>query len=202
MQKKPIKIGQESYSHQMEQEIYQKMKERTFVLIKHDGVAKGLIGEIISRFERIGLKIVGLKMLLVDEELAKNHYKVTKEWATNLFDKSKKAAEKNGKKFPFKDPIEYGKMIQAWNQEYLREGPIVAIVFEGPHAVEIIRKMVGHTEPRQALPGTIRGDYIIDSYDFADRHKRSIRNLIHASENLQEADREIGLWFKKEELVH
>ncbi len=176
------------------------MIERTLILVKHDGVLRNLVGNIIERFERVGLKIIGLKMIYANQGLAENHYQVTKEWATSVFEKTKKTYEKDGKKFAFKNPMEYGKMIQEWNVNYLREGPVVAIVFEGPHAVEISRKIVGNTEPRQALPGTIRGDYIYESYAIADNKKRPVRNLIHASGDVSEAEREIELWFKSDEL--
>ncbi len=176
------------------------MIEKSLILIKHDGVSRGLIGEIISRFEKIGLKIIGMKMLHADEKLASNHYLVDEEWAKNVFEKTKNAYEKNKKKFPFKDHMEYGKMIQSWNVGFLREGPVVAIVIEGLHAVEIIRKLVGNTEPRQALPGTIRGDYTVESYAVADIKKRPVRNLVHASGSVKEAEREISLWFKENEL--
>lgn len=176
------------------------MIEKTLILVKHDGVLKGLIGEIIKRLENLGLKIVGLKMVWADEKLAFNHYKVTKEWATDVFTKTKNTYEKQGKKFEFSEPMEYGKMIQSWNIGFLKEGPVVAIVAQGPHAVELVRKIVGSTEPRQAIPGTIRGDYSFESYQISDSKKRPVRNLVHASGSVDEAKREISLWFKKEEL--
>lgn len=176
------------------------MIEKTLVLIKHDGVERGLVGEIIRRLERTGLMLIAMKMLHANEELSKNHYHVTKEWASNLFNKTKEAYEKQGKKFGFKDPIEYGKLIQSWNVKFLREGRVVALVLEGPHAVEIVRKIVGHTEPRQANPGTIRGDFVYESYNLADSEKRNVRNLVHASGDVDEAKREISLWFSDEEI--
>lgn len=176
------------------------MKERTLVLVKHDGVERHLIGEIIKRLERTGLKIIAMKMLHTNDELAKNHYEVSKEWATNLFNKTKETYEKQGKKFKFKDAMDYGKMIQDWNIKFLKEGRIVAVVLEGPHAIEIARKIVGHTEPRQANPGTIRGDFIYESYNLADSEKRNVRNLVHASGDVKEAEREINLWFNESEL--
>lgn len=176
------------------------MIEKSLILIKHDAVSRGLIGEIITRFEKTGLKIIGMKMLHADEKLASNHYVVNEEWAKAVFEKTKNAYEKNNKDFPFKNPMEYGKMIQEWNVGFLREGPIIAIVLEGPHAIEIARKIVGNTEPRQALPGTIRGDYTFESYAVADLRKRPVRNLVHASGSVKEAEREISLWFKDNEL--
>lgn len=176
------------------------MTERTLVLLKPDSVSRNIIGEVILRFEKVGLKIVGMKMLKADEKLASNHYKVTEEWAIPLFNKTKESFEKNNKKFSHTDPIAYGNMIQGWNRNFLMEGPLVAIAIKGNHAVEIVRKIVGHTEPRQALPGTIRGDYIFDSYTLANDGQRAIRNLIHSSGSVEEAERELKLWFKDEEL--
>lgn len=175
--------------------------ERTLVLIKPDGVVRGLIGEILSRFEKTGLKIVGMKMVWADNTLAKKHYKLDETWAKNVYEKTKKTREAEGQPFPFKDPMEYGGMIQGWNINFLIEGPIIALVLEGPHAIEVVRKMVGTTEPRQASPGTIRGDYaMIESYALANDKERVLRNLIHASDSQENANHEITLWFKKEEL--
>ncbi len=175
--------------------------EKTLTLIKPDGVARGLIGKIITRFEEAGLKIIAMKMLWADEKLAENHYFLDKEWAKNVYEKTKKTRESAGEPFPFKDAIAYGKMIQSWNKNFLKEGPVIAMVIEGPHAVEIVRKMVGSTEPRQADPGTIRGDFaMIESYALANDKERVLRNLIHASDTIETAKREISLWFQKHEV--
>ena len=177
------------------------MSEQTLILIKHDGVARGLIGKIISRLEDMGLKIAGMKMVWADEKLAKNHYKLDEQWAKNVFEKTKKAYEKAGKPFPYKDPMEIGRKIQSWNMKFLQEGPVVAMVIEGPEAVEIIREIIGNTEPRQALPGTIRGDFAkLESYKIGDAKQRVIRNLIHASDSQENAKYEITLWFKPNEV--
>ncbi|MEK6898823.1 MAG: nucleoside-diphosphate kinase [Nanoarchaeota archaeon] len=175
--------------------------EKTLVLIKPDGVSRSLIGEIISRFEKIGLKIIGLKMAWANEELAKKHYFLDEQWARNVYDKTKKTKESLGENFPYKDHIQYGSMIQGWNAQFLKEGPVISLVLEGPHAIEIVRKIVGPTEPRQASPGTIRGDYaMIESYTLANDKSRVLRNLIHASDSVESAEREIALWFTSKEL--
>ena len=177
------------------------MKERSLILIKHDGVIRNLIGKIISRFEEAGLKIIAMKMIWADEKLAKNHYQLDEQWAKNVYEKTKSANEKEGKRFPYKNHIEFGSLIQQWNVDFLKEGPVVAIVIEGPHAIEIARKIVGHTEPKQALPGTIRGDFAsVESYELANTKTRVLRNLVHASDSPQNAEREISLWFKPSEL--
>ncbi|HVY01231.1 MAG TPA: nucleoside-diphosphate kinase [Candidatus Nanoarchaeia archaeon] len=175
--------------------------EQTLVLLKPDTVQRNLIGKIITRFEDAGLKIAAMKMVWADENMAKKHYHLDETWAKNVFDKTKAGYDKEGKKMPYKDHLELGKTIQSWNMDLLRSGPIIALVFEGPHAVEVTRKMVGSTEPRQAAPGTIRGDFAtLESYALADVKKRVLRNLIHASDTPDNAKREISLWFSPAEV--
>lgn len=147
------------------------MIEKTLVLIKPDGVKRGLIGEIIQRFEKAGLKIIGMKMFWVDNEFSKKHYKahIDKDFYPGL-------------------------------ESMITEGPVVAMAIKGVHAVEQVRKMVGSTEPRSAHPGTIRGDYAHHSYESTSKAGKAIKNLVHASGNSKEAEAEIGLWFSKEEL--
>ncbi len=177
------------------------VKERTLILIKHDGVARGLIGRILTRIEDIGLKVTAMKMIWADEHLAGNHYFLDEEWARNVYEKTKKTREAAGEEFPFSNHMEYGGMIQSWNKKFLQEGPVVAIIAEGPHAIEIVRKIVGSTEPRQASPGTIRGDFAMtESYALANDKERVLRNLVHASDSVNSAEREISLWFKPEEI--
>ncbi|MCH7567885.1 MAG: nucleoside-diphosphate kinase [Nanoarchaeota archaeon] len=177
------------------------MQEKTLILIKHDGVVRSLIGKILTRIENIGLKVIGMKMVWANEDLARNHYTLDEEWARKSFETTKKTHEREGKPFPHKNHMEFGSLIQSWNINFLREGPIIAIVAEGPHAIEIVRKIVGTTEPRQSPPGTIRGDFAMtESYELSDKNKRVLRNLIHASDSPKTAEREISLWFKPEEL--
>ena len=173
--------------------------ERTLILVKHDGVQRGLVGEIIKRFEQKGLKIAGMKMIQATKETADKHYVITPEWTKKLGDNARKSAEKKGKKLTETDD-EIAKRIHSLNSDYLTEGPVVAIVFEGYHSIEIGRKLIGNTEARKADVGTIRGDFTVDSYALADEKKRSVRNLIHASEDLEQAAREVNLWFEKKEL--
>ena len=154
------------------------MKEKTLVLLKHDAVLRGLTGEIIKRLENISLKPIGIKMVWADEELAGNHYKITDEWANSLGNRTRKALEEKGIEVT-ETNMEIATRVQANNKKFLQEGPVVAIVLEGNHAIEITRKIVGHTETLQAFPGTIRGDFGHDSYQAADKEERSVRNLIH-----------------------
>lgn len=177
------------------------MIEQTLILLKPDAVQRGIIGKIVSRFEDSGLKIIGMKMVWATEELAKKHYHLEEVWAKQIYEKTLASYQKEGKKWPYKDYLDIGKTIQKWNMQFLREGPVIAIVIEGPHAIEIIRKMAGSTEPRSAVPGTIRGDFaMIESYALADKKQRVLRNLIHASDTAENAKREISLWFGDSEL--
>ena len=175
--------------------------EKTLVVIKPDGVVRSLVGEIISRFEKTGLKIIAMKMVWADETLAKKHYVLDEAWARGVYEKAKKKYEEEKKLFKYKDHMEYGGMIQQYNSSFLQEGPVIALVLEGPHAIEIVRKMVGTTEPRQASPGTIRGDLaMIESYELSNNKNRVLRNLIHASDSKESANREIALWFTPKEI--
>lgn len=174
--------------------------ERTLVLVKPDGVSRSLTGEIISRVERTGLKVVAMKMVRADENLLDKHYALVEDWAKELMRKSKSAAEKEGREFSFTDYMEFGALIQGRLKNTLKEGPVVAMVLEGQHAVSMTRKLVGATEPKQAVPGTIRGDFLLDSYEIADKEDRAVRNLIHASSDVKEAEREINLWFGEGEI--
>lgn len=176
------------------------MSERTLVLVKPDGVARGLLGEIVSRIERTGLRVVGMKMVKASDEIAENHYQATDEWAGGVFEKAKISFESQGKEFKHTDPTEYGRMIQKWNVDFLKEGPVLAFVVQGNHAIMTIRRLAGSTDPSKAPPGTIRGDFLVESAAMANEEGRSLRNLIHASGSVEEAEREIKLWFEDSEI--
>lgn len=175
--------------------------QRTLVVIKPDGMARGLAGEIISRIERAGLNIVESKITQPDEELTKEHYPVTDEWLMAVGQKSLGDYEKFGLdpvgSLGTDDPKEIGRMVHQFNMKYLTSGRVLALVFEGNHAVEVVRKLAGATVSLLAAPGTIRGDYSTDSAILANSEKRSIQNLLHASGTVEEAEREIKLWFGK-----
>jgi len=176
------------------------MIEQTLVLIKPDGVKRGIIGKIISRLEDTGLKICAMKMIWPDSELAVKHYPLEEEWARGVFDKAKSAAEKEKKKFEFEDHQKYGKFIQDSLKDFIKESPVVAMVIKGSHAIELVRKITGPTEPRQAPPGTIRGDFASVSYEISNKNKKAVRNLIHASDSPKTAKKEISLWFSPNEI--
>ncbi len=177
-------------------------KERTLVIIKPDGVQRSLIGEIISRYERAGLKLVGLKMGVPSAEMIEQHYTLDPEWRRITGEKRIKAAKEKGQKPPSDDPLEITAIVLGTLKKYMTSGPVVFMVWEGAHAVAIVRKITGGTEPLSTDIGTIRGDFVLDSYEMSDSDGRAVRNLVHASGSPKEANDEINHWFKKEELMN
>ena len=147
------------------------MIQQTLVLLKPDAVERGLTGRIIDRFETAGLKIIGMKMVWIDKEFSKKHYKAHVE-----------------------------KAFYAGLEKFIVSGPVVAMAIEGIESVELVRKMVGATEPKSAQPGTIRGDFSHHSYGYADEKGIAIKNLVHASGSLDDAKEEMKIWFTEEEL--
>ncbi len=145
--------------------------ENTLVLLKPDAVERALVGEIITRFEKVGLKIMGMKMIQIDSNFSKKHYAAHVE-----------------------------KAFYKGLEDFMTSGPVIAMVIGGLHAVELVRKIVGGTEPKSAQPGTIRGDYSHHSYAYTDKKGIAIKNLIHASGDVTDAEQEIGLWFSDTEL--
>jgi len=175
------------------------MIEKSLVLIKPDGVLRNLMGDIISRIERTGLKIVALKMVYPTIEQAGDHYALDENWLTTVGTKQKASYAKKGIVLE-KTERELGMQVRDYLLEYLTMSPIVAIVIEGHNAVKYIRKIVGATCPSDAAPGTIRGDLAFDTYQLADSSGRPIQNLIHASGEVDEATREIKIWFNDDEI--
>jgi nucleoside-diphosphate kinase len=145
--------------------------QQTLVLVKPDGVARGLTGEVIKRIEKIGLKIIGLKLVKIDSDFSKKHY------AAHIDKGFYKGLEK-----------------------FILSGPVVAMVIEGVDAIENIRKLAGATESKSALPGTIRGDFSHVSYSHADERGIAVKNIIHASGDVEDAEKEVALWFSIDEL--
>jgi len=174
--------------------------EKTLVLLKPDAVQRGLIGKIISRFEEAGLKVVAMKMVHPAHDDVDKHYALTEEWMQAVFTKAKAKYEANNEVFPFSDHLAYGGNIKNQLVTFLKSSPIVALVIEGERAVSLVRKLVGATEPASALPGTIRGDYSHDTYGLSNTQNRALRNLIHASGAVEEANVEIPIWFTETEL--
>jgi nucleoside-diphosphate kinase len=176
-------------------------KERTLVLIKPDGIQRALIGEIIGRYERLGLKLVGLKMMVPSPEQVEEHYTLDPEWRRVTGEKTIKSYKDRGLTPPSEDPLEITAKILKNLKKYLTAGPVIAMVWEGAHAVELVRKVTGGTEPRGAAVGTIRGDFVPDSYLMSDADDRAVRNLIHGSGSVDEANKEIPHWFAANELI-
>lgn len=178
-------------------------KERSMVIIKPDGVQRSLIGEIIKRYEQVGLKLVAMKMVMPTEKQATKHYYEVggDEWIEEVGRKAAAAYKKKGMKSPYKTYKDNGWAVLKANAKYLSAGPVIAMVWQGASVVELIRKITGATAPLLADVGTIRGDYTLDSYALADTDQRSVRNLIHASGDTTEAEKEIKIWFKDDELL-
>lgn len=175
-------------------------KETTFVMIKPDGVQRGLVGEILKRVERVGLKIVALKMVVPTEDQCWTHYNKNDEWFNKKGERTMIDREAAG--LPVDKPaIEYGKDIVRALVKFMTSGPVVAMVLSGNQAVGIVQKLVGGTEPLTSDVGTIRGDYTLDSYNLSSLDERAVRNLIHCSDKPEEAQREMKIWFKPEELI-
>jgi len=177
------------------------MTERTLVIIKPDGVERRLTGEIIKRFEQIGLTLQAMKMLKPDEDLIEKHYTLDPEWMRLVGEKSIKSAKEKGHQPLSEVAEEVGQMVLANLKAYLTKGPVIATVWSGPHAVEIVRKIVGSTEPLSSDVGTIRGDFVLDSYQLSNKEGRAIRNLVHASSSVKEAESEIAHWFLKSDIL-
>ena len=177
------------------------MKEPVLVIIKPDGVQRSLIGEIIGRYERVGLKLVGMKMAIPSTEKVEAHYTLDPAWRRVTGEKTIKSYQEKGLTPPSMDPLEITAKILANLKKYLTSGPVIMMVWEGAHAVELVRKITGGTEPRGAHVGTIRGDFVVDSYIMSDTDDRAVRNLIHASGSVEEANMEIPHWFKQAEII-
>ncbi len=174
--------------------------ERTLVILKPDAVQRSLIGEIIARFERTGLKVVALKQCMAREEQCWEHYNKDEAW---FLKKGTGVVEELTKQnIPVtKEAIEYGKDIIQQLVTFMTSGPVIPLVVEGNQSVAIIQKIVGSTEPMTSDVGTIRGDLTIDSYMLASVDQRAVRNLVHCSDQPTEAEREIKIWFTPEEIL-
>lgn len=178
--------------------------ERTFAMIKPDGTQRGIIGEILSRIEKRGLKVVALKMTKPGLQHIDDHYPKDETWIARLGEKGFTVFAELGldpeQIMGTTDKLEAGKQVREWLISYMNEAPVVAMVVEGIHAIEMMRKIAGATLPSKAEIGTIRGDYSTDSPAAANVNKRAIKNVIHISENKEEADHEISHWFSDAEI--
>ena len=181
------------------------MQEKTLVVLKPDAVQRGIAGDVITRFEKVGLKLAGAKMFIPTQEMLDKHYPADRhDFVKGLAQRTLDSYAEQGldvrEQFGTVDTLEIGEQVRKWLVDFMGSGPVLALVLEGPHAIEVVRKIVGHTLPQKAAPGTIRGDYSFDSSYLANSGHRPVRNLIHASGNPEEAAHEIELWFTPEEL--
>jgi nucleoside-diphosphate kinase len=182
--------------------------ERTLVLIKPDGVRRGLIGEVIGRFEHAGLTVIGMKFVRPSEVFAAGHYPATE---TQLHQMGSHTLEvySDLRLSPIEavgtdDPMEIGRLVHHWHAEYLSSGPVVALALEGVHAVSKVRAICGPTMPKDAPPGTIRGDFASTSPAVANVQKAAVRNVVHASEGEHDPEqprKEIEYWFESDDLI-
>ena len=175
-------------------------EERTFVIVKPDGVQRGLVGEIIKRYERTGLKLVGMRFGVADEKKFWEHYNKDDAWYLQKGTKILEDKKKNGLPTD-REPMEYGKDIIRQLVKFMTCGPVLMMVWEGNQAAAVIKKITGGTEPSTSDVGTIRGDLTVDSYNIAAVDDRAVRNLIHCSESAAEAKREIAIWFTDAEMT-
>jgi nucleoside-diphosphate kinase len=181
------------------------LMEQTFVMLKPDAVKRGVVGEILHRFERMGLKIVAMKMVRPDESLLLKHYKsdeeaTLKRWGEKTLATYTKYGKDAKKDFGTDDPLELGKLVNKWLFDYVQSGPMIAMILEGKHAVENVVTLAGPTMPVAAPAGTIRGDFSTDSAAYANEEQRGVTNLIHISASVEEANYEKMLWFTPEEI--
>jgi len=179
-------------------------KQKALLIIKPDGVARGLCGAILKRFEQVGLTIVGLKFGMTDEKTVVAHYPETDVWfekvgQRTLTNYAKKDLDAKSI-FKTDNAIEIGKTVKKWLINYFQESPVLCVVVEGYNVIEIVRKLSGNTIPLLATPGTIRGDFSHDTIDLANEQNRPLRNIIHASDTVEDGEKEVRLWFKPEEL--
>lgn len=175
-------------------------KERSLVIIKPDGVQRALMGEVIARFERTGLKFVAMKFLLPTADQCWTHYNKDESWFLKKGTRITEDRKTHGMPIE-KEPLEYGRAIIQANVDFFTSGPVLALVIEGNQSVAIVKKIVGGTEPTTSDVGTIRGDLTVDSYALSSLDDRAVRNLVHCSDSPEEAKREIPIWFEERELV-
>jgi len=173
--------------------------EKTLIIIKPDAVKRGMIGTIIDTFEKVGLKLMAAKMLRPSDDVIKNHYPGTSEWIKEMGEKTLASFKQSGadvvKKMGTDDPNKLGQFVYDRLIKYWKEGPIVVMVWAGPNAVSVARKLRGHTIPLLAVPGTLHSTYSFDSSTLSSGLDRVVKTFVHASGSVEEANREIKYWF-------
>ncbi len=179
-------------------------KQKALLIIKPDGVKRGLIGTILARFERVGLTIIGLKFIMADPKTVKAHYPENDTWFGKVGQRTLTNYAKKGldakKVFNTDNPVAIGKTVKNWLISYFQESPVLVAAVAGYEVIEIVRKLSGNTIPVLAAPGTIRGDFSHDTIDLANEQNRPLRNIIHASDSVEDGEKEVALWFTNTEL--
>lgn len=179
-------------------------KQKALLIIKPDGVQRGLCGAILKRFERVGLTIIGFKFMKADAQTVKNHYPENDIWFGKVGQRTLTNYAKKGldvkKVFGTDDAVAIGKTVKQWLITYFQESPVLVAAVTGYETIEIVRKISGNTIPVLAAAGTVRGDFSHDTIDLANEQNRPLRNLIHASDAVEDGEKEVALWFKPEEL--
>lgn len=176
-------------------------QEKSLVIIKPDGVQRSLIGEVIKRIERVGFKLVALKFEIPTADNVQKHYTIDPEWIEKTGTKALLAKQKNSEDVEGINTIEFGQTILHKLQAYMTSGPVVIMVWQGAHVVDVVRKLVGGTEPKTSDVGTIRGDFVHDSYEISNIEGRSVKNVLHASSSVEDAQKEIEVWFEPKEII-
>ena len=174
--------------------------QETLVVIKNDSIKRRLVGEIIRIFEKAGLDIVGLKMTIPSGKITKYHYPGLKEWRTKVGEETIKYIQQRtelSKVFDTTDPYEIGTKVYEWSKKQLSSGKVIVIVPRGPDSIQKVKDLVGPTYPSKAIAGTIRGSYATDTVFWSGVEKRALHNVVHRSSSIDEANREIPLWFEK-----
>jgi len=179
-------------------------KQKALLIIKPDGVQRGLCGTILKRFEKVGLTIIGFKFASADPATVKAHYPENDVWFGKVGQRTLTNYAKKGldakKIFGTDNAIQIGKTVKQWLISYFQESPVLIVAVEGYETIEIVRKISGNTIPILAIPGTVRGDFSHDTIDLANEQNRPLRNIIHASDSVEDGEKEVNLWFTKEEL--
>lgn len=176
-------------------------KERSFIIVKPDGIQRSLMGEILMRIERTGLKFIAVKFLLPTADQCWKHYNKDEEWFLKKGTRIVEGRKEQGMPIE-KEAIEYGRDIIGQLATFMTSGPVLAFIVEGNKSVDIVKKLVGGTEPTTSDVGTIRGDFTLDSYELSGIDNRAVRNLIHCSDSPEEAEREIPIWFDEKEMIN
>ncbi|GAI20659.1 unnamed protein product [marine sediment metagenome] len=175
-------------------------RERTLIAVKPESIQRQIVGQLITKFERRGLKLLACKLVAPTKEQVKKHYPDDEAWYVSSVTKTWENYKKRGIE-PNATPVELAKRTRRRLIDHLTDRPLLLMVWQGPHAIDLGRKTAGSTNPLEADIGSIRGDYSTESYELADGIRRAIHTLVHASGSVKEAEKEIKIWFKSDEIL-